>query len=49
MKFQDFCNQQQDADGQVVAINNTFVISFGKPGGTSFNIDPEVVALFYSI
>jgi len=46
MKFQDFCNQQQDADGQVVAINNTFVISFGKPGGTSFNIDPEVVALF---
>ena len=29
-----------------MSVNNTFVISFGKPNGTSFNIDPEVISLF---
>jgi hypothetical protein len=46
MSFQEFCTQQQETDKQVVSVNNTFVISFGKPDGTSFNIDPEVVSLF---
>ena len=46
MNFQDFCSLQQNTDGQSVSINDTFVISFGKPGGKSFNIDPEVVILF---
>jgi hypothetical protein len=46
MNFQDFCNTKELVDEQVVSINNTFVISFGKPGGTSFNIDPADIKTF---
>lgn len=46
MNLQEFCTQYQDSDKQVVSVNDTFVINFGKPDGTSFNIDPEVISLF---
>lgn len=46
MSFQDFCDQEQDVDEQQVSINNTCVISFGKPDGTSFNVDPGDIAIF---
>jgi dynein-related subfamily AAA family protein len=46
MSFQDFCTQLEGADGQIVSINDTFVISFSKPRGTTHNIGPEVVVDF---
>lgn len=46
MSFQDFCNNVQAVDQQVVKTNNTFVINFSKPGGSSFNIDPSDLILF---
>jgi hypothetical protein len=46
MNFQEFCDKEQEVDEQLVSINNTFVISFGKPEGTSFNIDPNDIRLF---
>ena len=46
MNFQEFCDQEQEVDEQLVSIKNTFVIGFGKPEGTSFNIDPGDIALF---
>jgi hypothetical protein len=46
MSFQEFCTQLEDADEQIVSINDTFVISFSKPKGTTHNIGPEVVAGF---
>ncbi|MDA7928651.1 hypothetical protein N9B54_01710 [Mariniblastus sp.] len=48
MNLQEFFTQYQDSDKQAVSVNDTFVINFGKPGGTSFNIDPEVISLFLS-
>ena len=46
MNFQEFCDQVQEVDEQQVSIKNTFVIGFGKPDGSSFNIDPGDIALF---
>lgn len=46
MDFQGFCDHAQAVDDQRVSINNTFVISFGKPDGTSFNLDPNDIRLF---
>ena len=46
MNFQEFCDQEQEVDEQLVSIKNTFVIGFGKTDGTSFNIDPGDIAIF---
>jgi len=46
MNFQQFCDARTDSDQQRISINNTFVISFGKPDGSTFNIDPDDVVAF---
>jgi hypothetical protein len=46
MSFQDFCNNVQAVDQQIVKTNNTFVINFSKPGGSSFNVDPSDLIVF---
>ncbi len=46
MSFQSFCDEAQEKDAQFVKTRNSFVISFNKSGGNSFNIEPDVIELF---
>ena len=46
MNFQEFCSGFETSDGQQVAVSNTSVISFNKPGGTGHSLSPADVALF---
>lgn len=46
MNFKEFCDSAAEIDEQIIETNNTFVISFSKPGGTAFSIDPEDIVLF---
>ena len=46
MNFETFCAQYEDTDNQELKTNNSFVVHFGKPDGTSHSIDPEDIVEF---
>lgn len=49
MSFQQFCDSAKDIDQQSVTTNDSFVISFSKPDGSAFSIDPEDIVEFLKI
>jgi len=46
MNFQEFCKHAEELDQQTVFTNNSFVISFSKPGGSAFSVDPQDIVSF---
>ena len=46
MSFQEFCNAAKEIDYQTVTTSDFFVISFSKPDGSAFSINPKDIVSF---
>ena len=46
MSFQNFCNDAEDIDGQVVDVNDSVVINFSNRSGKNFSVDPKDIVAF---
>jgi len=46
MNFQGFCDAAKEIDQQTVSTSDTFVISFSKPDGSAFSVDPNDIVDF---